>query len=93
MAFRPAHLVHTDEAALVESMTSEAGNGSVEPERAISSAAERHVHTVEVSGSTPLSPTILASDRRPSRFIYFVFSMESERVKIGKAAIWRAENG
>lgn len=51
-----AHLVHTEQAAPKES------KASIEPDRAsgpgeISSAEERHVHTVDVSGSNPLSPT------------------------------------
>lgn len=49
-------LVHTEQAALVEP------DASTGPDRAsgpgeISSAEERHVHTVDVSGSNPLSPT------------------------------------
>lgn len=49
-------LVHTDEAALAESTGSTEETSSYEL-GAISSAEERHVHTVDVSGSIPLSPT------------------------------------
>jgi hypothetical protein len=59
-------LVHTDEAALVESTPSAGSDGSKEPTRvrgAISSAVEHCFHTAGVSGSNPLSPTTLTSWR------------------------------
>lgn len=79
-----AHLVHTEEAALAESSTCGLETGSEEP-GAISSVEERSVHTGKVSGSTPLSPTIPKPPAREPRFVYFIFSTETERVKIGIA--------
>lgn len=51
-----ANLVHTDGVASTKSASYQAGSGSLEP-GAVSSAEERHVHTVDVSGSIPLPPT------------------------------------
>lgn len=82
MAFRPANLVHTDEAALAESTPSEAVNGSPEPGES-SSAEEHHVHTVGVVGSNPSSRT--TPRRRRSEFVYFVLSPGEEAIKIGVA--------
>lgn len=49
----PAHLVHTELAALVESDASTAKDGAIapEPRGSRSSAEERHVHTVDVASS------------------------------------------
>jgi hypothetical protein len=37
--------------------------------RAISSAGERFVHTEEVTGSIPVSPTIISAAQRPRDFV------------------------
>ena len=42
----------------------ETGDKTVHLNRAVSSEAERHVHTVEVSGSIPLPPTTPNAKRR-----------------------------
>ena len=56
--------------------------GSIEP-GAVSSAAERHVHTVEVSGSIPLPPTKATRTSSPRREIYFVQADTRRLIKIG----------
>lgn len=56
MPFRPAHLVHTDEAALAESTASEAQTGSDELGTR-SSAGEQALHTRQVVGSIPTAST------------------------------------
>lgn len=64
MPFRPANLVHTDEAALAESTPSGMENGSPEPlERPLSSAVERRVHIADVVGSIPTVATTKPSAR------------------------------
>lgn len=87
MPFRPANLVHTDEAALAESTSSLVETGSPEPGES-SSAEEHHVHTVGVVGSNPSSRTI----RRPpghrgekANYVYFVQAERLQLVKIGIA--------
>lgn len=80
MPFRPANLVHTDEAALAESTASAVGTGSLEPGES-SSAEEHHVHTVGVVGSNPSSRTIQRR-RKPTK-LYFVHAPQSGRLKIG----------
>lgn len=62
MPFRPANLVHTDEAALVESTATMMENGSNEPGTR-SSAGEHSLHTRRVAGSIPAASTILALHR------------------------------
>lgn len=76
MPFRPANLVHTDEANPVESTGSLVEDGSVEP-RTRSSAGEHPLHTGRVAGSIPAASTI--------RYLYFILAPESRRMKIGIA--------
>lgn len=68
MPYPPANLVHTDEGALVESMPSEAGNGSPEPGTR-SSAVEHALHTGGVTGSIPVASTIPASRRSRKQYV------------------------
>jgi hypothetical protein len=55
MGFAADLLVHTECCSSIESTLSAAN--LVQVNRAISSAVERRLHTADVSGSIPLSPT------------------------------------
>jgi hypothetical protein len=102
MPYRPANLVHTDEAALAESTPSDMEDGSMEPGTR-SSAGEHALHTGGVVGSIPTASTIAGPPfwgfRHPAigedwqrewfapSFIYVIASGRDTRpVKIGYAA-------
>lgn len=89
----PTHLVHTEEVLPNESIASAGVSGSIEP-GAVSSAEERHVHTVDVSGSIPLPPTtpLKGANRRhwPRRDVYFLAAEMCGLIKIGVANDVRA---
>lgn len=76
-AFAVANLVHTDEAALVESTASDYRIGSTEPGTR-SSAGEHALHTGGVAGSIPAASTI-----RPG-WVYVVRGALTGLMKIGK---------
>lgn len=88
MPFRPANLVHTDEAALAESTTSPVGSGSTEP-RPLSSAVERRVHIADVVGSIPTVATIRPQSKR-ANYVYFVQARVLRLVKIGIATCYNS---
>ena len=58
--FRPAHLVHTDEGAFIESTGCEVEKRSLErsPRRSCSSAVEHPLHMRGVIGSKPITTTV-----------------------------------
>lgn len=88
MPLRPANLVHTDEAAPVETTTSPLETGTGGP-GSLSSAVERHVHIVDVVGSIPTATTTLtALERRrlpTNGYVYFFLGSDTDRMKIGHA--------
>lgn len=88
MAYRPSNLVHTDEAAPIESAASAREDGSTEP-RTRSSAVEHALHTGGVAGSIPAASTIPYDEDWPrvskANYVYFVRAETLRLIKIGIA--------
>lgn len=83
------HLVHTDEAAPIESTPCLGVTGATEP-GSRSSAGERLLHTQDVASSILAATTIRKRKRRPKppalKAVYFIESPALGLVKIGSAA-------
>jgi len=89
MPFGPANLVHTDEAALAESTTSQIGSGSSEPGTR-SSAGEHSLHTRRVAGSIPAASTTRPRRPKTANYLYFVQARTLRLIKIGIATCYNS---
>lgn len=79
-----AHLVHTEEAAPVESTGSVGVNGASEP-GSRSSAGERLLHTQDVTGSIPVATTTPATRRRPVVSGIYLLFLKGRLIYVGQS--------